>query len=106
MLPAEIPNLSRAQKLKYFLRNSRKLTSDPLILEIVQGYPPKQAKPPRPIVMSKQEARLMNQKIHKMMRKGAITITENMKNQFLSSLFVVGKKDVNRPIINLREQNK
>ena len=48
----------------------------------------------------------MNQKIHKMMRKGAITITENMKNQFLSSLFVVGKKDVNRPIINLREQNK
>ena len=51
---AEITNLPKARRLKYFLRNWRKLTKDPLTLEIVQGYTiplifqPKWTKPPDP----------------------------------------------------------
>lgn len=61
---AEITNLPKAGRLKYFLRNWRKLTKDPLTLEIVQGFTiplifqPKQTKPPGPIVMPKEETRL------------------------------------------------
>ena len=111
--PAEIPNLPKTKRLKYFLRNWRKLANDPLILEIVQGYTihlisqPKQAKSSRPIAMSKEETRLVDQEIQEMLRKGAIAITGNIENQFLSLLFLVRKKDRgDRPVINLKQPNK
>ena len=93
LLPADIV---RARRLKYLLRNWRKLLTNPLILVIVQGYTipftsqPKTGKPPRPIVMSKEETKLVDQEIQEMLSKGAIKITEKMENQFLSSLFLVG----------------
>lgn len=53
----------------------------------------KKGKKPRPIVMTKEETRLVDQEIQEMFRKGATTTTEYMENHFLSSLFLVGKKD-------------
>ena len=41
-----------------------------------------QAKPPRPIVMSNEETKLVDQEIQEMLRKGAITVTEIWKISF------------------------
>ena len=45
--------------------------------------------------------------IVKMLEKGAICQTSHLKEEFLSNVFLVGKKGgVNRPVINLRHLNQ
>ena len=57
--------------------------------------------------MSKDQKILVNQGISDMLKKGAIRECQPHPNQFVSTLFSVGKKDGgNRPVINLKNLNK
>ena len=50
---------------------------------------------------------LENQEIPDMLKKGAIRECQPHLNQFVSTLFLVGKKDGgNHPVINLKKLNK
>ena len=64
--------------------------------------------PPSAISMSQEEIAIVDQEIQEMLKKGAIKLLQqNTKNQFLSSIFIVPKKDSgHRPVINLRKLHK
>ena len=50
---------------------------------------------------------LINQEVQEMLQKGAIQKEEKCQGQFLSSLFVIAKKDSGfRPVINLKALNQ
>ena len=107
-------NFRPAGRLQYFLKNWEKLTNDPFILELVKGYQipflsePSQTAPPSSTSMSQEETAIVDQEIQKMLKKGAIKLVQpNTKNQFLSSIFIVPKKDSrHRPVINLKKLKK
>ena len=86
--------LPKAGRLKYFLKNSTKLTNDP---KIFSGYykirihftvQPEQVKFPRVAIMSQEETDLIDQQIREILSKGAISLAKNLEGQFLSSLFL------------------
>ena len=61
----------------------------------------------REIGMSKDQKILVNQEISDMLKKGTIREYKSNSNQFVSTLFLVGKKDGgNRLRINLKKLNK
>ena len=61
----------------------------------------------REIGMSKDQKILVNQEISDMLKKGTTREYQSNSNQFLSTLFLVGKKDGgNRLMINLKNLNK
>ena len=61
----------------------------------------------REIGMSKDQKILVNQKISNMLKKVVIRECRPHSNQFVSTLFLVGKKDEgNRPVINFKKLNK
>ena len=107
-------NFWSADRLQYFLKNWEKLTNDPFILELVKGYQilflsePSETTPPSTISMIQEETAIVDQEIQVMLKKGAIKLVQpNIKNQFLSSMFIVPKKDSgHRPVINLKKLNK
>ena len=92
---------------------SGKLTSDPQILELVEGYQipfssePKQTKLPNSVHLTKKEESLIDLEIQAMLRTGAIRMVDKSQNQFLSPIFLVEKKDSGyRPVINLKKLNQ
>ena len=67
---------------------------------------PFQEKVPHHPKMSAQESWFVTKKVKSMLKKGSIRKTSIKKGQFLSNLFLVGKKDGdNRPVINLKNLN-
>ena len=90
------------------------MTSDPFILNLVQGYQisflskPVQNYSPRMVQMDQDEVLLVDQEMQEMMRKGAIqTPVQSSSDQFLSSIFVIPRKDTgHHPVINLKKLNK
>jgi len=90
-----------------------KVTSDPWVINTIQGYKiefwaqPRQLSPSTPLYLSEKETPLMNAEIHKLQEKGAIFVVPNPQTQgFLSRIFLVPKKDGSqRPVINLRQLN-
>ena len=109
-----LPQVPLAGRLKYFQENWKILTNDSAILDLVQGYkipfmgrvPPCQLSPPNPLRMSSAEQQIIDQEISNMLEKGAISKATPCKNQFLSTLFIVKKRDGgNRPVINLKRLN-
>ena len=85
---------------------------DNQILQLIQGYkipffaPPEQRKVLSCVNIPRDQIHLMDQEILNMLEKGAIKSVFPVKNQFLSSLFLVGKKDGgHRPVINLKHLN-
>ena len=57
--------------------------------------------------MSKDQKIPVNQEISDMLKKGAIRECQPHRNQFVGTLFLVGKKDGdNCPVINLKKLNK
>ena len=82
------------------------LTNDQEILDIVSSYQlefveiPHQQKPPTPFNLSKEEERLVDLEVKKLLRKGAIEEVEPCKNQFLSNIFTIPKKvGRRRPVV-------
>ena len=85
--------------MKHFVKNWQRLTNDPMILDIVNNYeipfilPPRQSRLPNLCQLTKEPSDLVDQEIQDMLRKGAIEVSDPKKDQFLSSLFLVKKKD-------------
>ena len=108
----EIPEYPPAGRLKFFQKNWAKLTHDPEILNYVSGVKiqflsrPTQNVPPRPLKMSQEEEALVQEEVEALLAKSAIQKVAHTKDEFLSNIFLVGKKDGgNRPCINLRHLN-
>ena len=104
---------SQCRQSKTFCKEFAKLTNDPMMLDIVRGYevlfilPPRQSRLPHLCELTKQASDLVDQEVQDMLRKGAIRVSDPKEDQFLSSLFLVEKKDGgNRPVVNLKELNR
>jgi len=62
---------------------------------------------PNPLYLTKKQEILIQKEIEEMLEKGAIQQAQPTVNQFLSSIFLVPKKDGgNRPVINLKKLNE
>lgn len=88
-------------------------TSDKWILETVKGYKiefsqlPFQNHVPKEIPFPKTQANLVTAEVQKLLSKGAIIMTKQSEAKFISTLFIVPKKDGTlRPVINLRYLNE
>ena len=79
-------------RLKFYSENWEKIIQDVNILSIVQGFKilfsqiPFQYGSPQ-LARVNQEERLINSKVEKMLRKGAIQHVKSERGQFLSNLF-------------------
>ena len=89
------------------------LTSDPEILDIVQGAHiqfesiPKQNDIPLPNLFSQAESEAVDIEIDKLMRKGVIEPCMKESNDFISKIFLRPKKDgSHRLILNLKSLNQ
>ena len=110
-----VPNLSLAGRLNHFLEawDWEILTKDPEILEIVKGFK-------KPFLknltqerilhtphMGQEQATLIQVEIGKMLKKGAIQQKQHEAEEFLSNIFLVGKRDGrNQPVVNSRYLNQ
>lgn len=90
-----------------------KITSDPWILETIQGYrlefesTPWQNGPPKTPNYSESDFVLINAEVGKLLSKGAIEQVSHGPGEFVSTLFLVPKKSGDfRPVINLKPFNK
>ena len=90
----KIPQVPLAGRLKSFLKSREKLTRDPNILGITQGFqipfkrkPSQKSKSLREIGMFKDQTILVNEEISDMLRKGPIMECQPHPNQFVSALF-------------------
>lgn len=109
-----IPKVPLAGRLKHFSSAWEKVTKDQEILSIVEGYkiplitPPVQIGVPKIPKLSMSQKELIDKEISDMLKKGAIqSVSDHPKGEFLSSLFLVEKKDRGyRPVINLKDLNK
>ena len=101
-----------AGRLKYFVQNWRKITSDKTVLEMVEGYQIPLISTPlqwRRRVTKARSAKQMNmisQAILDLTLKGAVKQVVEQDNQFLSTLFLVEQADKVRPILNLKALNQ
>ena len=67
---------------------------------------PLQEKSPNTIKMLEQQSLLFDQEISELLEKGAVQKAQTVQEEFLSNLFLVGKKDRgNCPVINLKKLN-
>ena len=106
-------NLLTARRLRFFLENWKEPTKGPFILKLFLGYQipllsdPTQFSSFSEIQMKKEEKIIVDQKIEKMLEKQAIKLLKPSKDQFLSTLFLVTKKDTgHRPVINFKKLNR
>ena len=92
----------------------RKLTSDPEILQTVQGYqinflwPPVQRRVPRQVSMSKVKHKACTKEVEMMERKGTITQVDHCPGKYISMIFVVPKGSGGggfRPVFNMKKLN-
>ena len=104
------PNL--AGRLLHFLPNWRQITSDPDILMTVAGYklpftsPPHQASAKTALTFSRPESEKIDSEVALLREKGVLHVACPVPDQFVSSLFLVPKRDGNsRPVINLKDLN-
>ena len=112
---APCPQTERlAGRLRLFTQNWQKLSHDPFILNIVEGWKipfsskPTQSSPPRQFSHNLEQRNLISEEVTSMLRKGAIVRTQPMQGQVLSNIFLREKKEEGkyRPIINLKGVNK
>ena len=95
-------------RLKFFSRQWRKITCDPAILEMVDGWEINfhtrpQHSVARQINLSGAEQAAVDQEIESMLKKGAISEANSEQGQVLSGIFLRDKKDgSSRPILNLK----
>ena len=111
-IPQDLPQTAR---LKFFLPSWERITQDPWVLEVIQGYkielvtpPVQQSLPPVAKLSLTQEA-VLEQEVNKLLVKQAIhpIHPSNQEVGFISSMFVVPKKDGgSRPVVNLKPLNQ
>ena len=91
-------NIPPAGRISHFLVNWQKLTLNQDILSVVKGYKipfikiPFQRKIPNFTKMKKKQIALVGLELKGMLKKGAIIRTQTAQGEFLSNLFLVGKK--------------
>ena len=102
-----------AGRIQYCLTNWECITQDQWILDAVQGFKipftstPRQAYPPRGKPFSPEEETLLDEEIPTMLHKQAIEECPSQGRGFLSSVFLIPKKDGGqRPVINLKSLNE
>ena len=102
-----------AGSISHFLVNWQKLTLNQDILSVVKSYRipfikiPFQRKIPNFTKMNKKLITLVDLELKEMLRKGPIMRIQLAQGEFLSNLFLVGKKDGGyRPVINLKMLNQ
>ena len=113
-MQASKPHLPVGGRLKYFINEWYKLTSDPSILDTVKGMHinldsiPRQKHPPPQLKLSAPEIAAANDQIQKLLTKKAIMHTKTgQKGEFVSNVFLRPKKDGGfRMILNLKKFNK
>ena len=67
---------------------------------------PDQTKLPNLTVLNHEQSSLVREKIKKMLLKGAIQKITQCRNQYISNLFLISKKDRgDHPVINLKHLN-
>ena len=105
-------SLPFAGRLQHFHNNWKLLTQDQFILQAVTGVvipfqeTPYQGHIPSPQFHNQQERELIQNEIETMLEKSAIQVVSPQKEEFISSVFLVTKKDGgNRLIINLKNLN-
>ena len=111
LLPVSSAPAQVAGRLKYFQANWNLITDDPWVLETIMGYKiefhsvPHQVPWPRTF-MSKAQQESVQVEVDKMILQGAIHPVTNTEGGFVSSIFLVDKKDGgHRPVINLKNLN-
>ena len=100
-------------RLRFFLDEWKKLTSDAFILDMVSGMSlsltdlPTQRKLPHPVHMPKEQVKSVEAQIQQLIDKNAIMETTfNPSTDFLSTVFAVPKSDGNfRLVLNLKKFN-
>ena len=107
-----IPEVPLSRRLKFFYLNWAKLTEDPNILNIGQGFEitflenPVQGKSPNPLILNQEQSNLVKRELKEMLLKGAIQPVSPCKYQYLSNVFLVSKRfGGNRLVINLKHLN-
>ena len=110
---AKAVNIPPAGSVSHSLKNWQKLTLNQDILSVLKGYKtpfikiPFQEKIPNFTKMNKKQIALVDLELKEMLRKGAIMRTQPTQGEFLSNLFLMGKKDGGyRPVINLKMLNQ
>ena len=88
-----------AGRLSLFYSNWTKLTQDSNILNIIQDFEitflekPYQTKLPNPPVLNDDQSNLVREEVKKMLLKGIIQKVTKCRNQYISNLFQISKKD-------------
>ena len=107
-------NMPVGGRLRFFRRNWEKITSDPTILEAIEGYRlefkqgghPVQIKHPYPYKLNHEESLAVNEEIQKLIHKEVIALSEQEEDQIVSNIFTRKKKDGgHRMILDLSELN-
>ena len=106
-------NVSYAGNLANFAENWRQITSDPWILQCVEGYQLDfESEPCQPVLpsqanFSKGQRQAFDKGVLKLLEKGAIVKAQHCQGEVISNLFLVPKKTGDlRPVINLKQLNK
>ena len=103
----------KAGNIKHYKANWQKLTTDPNILHIVDGYhiefasPPLQDFEPRQHFFKGGKAEFLATEIHKLLQKGVIVPSLHEEGEFISPVFLRPKKNGSfRVILNLKRLNE
>ena len=79
LLPVKINQLPSAGRVNFFVKNWHKLTSDPMILDVVRGYEipfPLPTREPRLSRLGRLTLDLVDQDVQDMLREGAIVVLD------------------------------
>ena len=110
-------NLFQAGRLKHFVKEWEKLTTDPEILDVVEhchiqfidNNPPQQNRNEKSfqVKFNKKEEEIIDAEIKQLLEKSVIREVEYQEGQFLSPIFVRPKKNGEyRMILNLKSLNE
>ena len=113
-VPSQCPPQRLAGRTQYHMDNWKRVTQDPWVLHIAEGYELEFESPPyqscQPVTMaSGNQAALIQEEVNALVKKEAIIRipSEEAREGFFSTLFLVPKKEGQfRPVINLRPLNR